>query len=294
MGIYDNGSYILNNNFKFRTFGKKVRKIISDAIFFTCKHLGNTEFFHKYYEFEFGKNSSKIELILNDGRRASFVGKVDRIDFCKSNDEMFINVIDYKSSIHDIDYGKIYNVLNIQTIAYMDYIIRLYRDNYNIDLNPCGIFYFTISKPIIKNKKNIDLIKETEKYYRYSGFIINDIKKINLIDKNILNNGNGSSISLKINKDGEISKVNSLESILSENEFSDILEFVHESVKDKIMEIYDGNIEVCPVLDDINQSRCSYCNYVGICKFTKKTNKFRIINELDKDLFFNLIRKGNN
>ncbi|EIA26253.1 Putative ATP-dependent nuclease subunit B, partial [Candidatus Arthromitus sp. SFB-4] len=91
---YDNGSYILNNNFKFRTFGKKVRKIISDAIFFTCKHLGNTEFFHKYYEFEFGKNSSKIELILNDGRRASFVGKVDRIDFCKSNDEMFINVID--------------------------------------------------------------------------------------------------------------------------------------------------------------------------------------------------------
>lgn len=291
---YDNGSYILNNNFKFRTFGKKVRKIISDAIFFTCKHLGNTEFFHKYYEFEFGKNSSKIELILNDGRRASFVGKVDRIDFCKSNDKMFINVIDYKSSIHDIDYGKIYNVLNIQTIAYMDYIIRLYRDNYNIDLNPCGIFYFTISKPIIKNKKNIDLIKETEKYYRYSGFIINDIKKINLIDKNILNNGNGSSISLKINKDGKISKVNSLESILSENEFSDILEFVHESVKDKIMEIYDGNIEVCPVLDDINQSRCSYCNYVGICKFTKKTNKFRIINELDKDLFFNLIRKGNN
>ncbi len=58
-----------------------MRKIISDAIFFTFKHLGNTEFFHKYYEFEFGKNSSKIELILNDGRRASFVGKVDRIDF---------------------------------------------------------------------------------------------------------------------------------------------------------------------------------------------------------------------
>lgn len=290
----ENKSYILNNNFKFRAFGQKIRKIVSDAIFFTSKHLGNTEFFHRYYEFEFGENSSKIELLLNDGRKASFVGKVDRVDFCKSKDETFINVIDYKSSVYDINYGKIYNVLNIQTIAYMKYIIRLYKDNYNIDLNPCGIFYFVISKPIIKNKKDIDLIKEIGKYYKYSGFIVDDIKKINLIDKNILNNGNGSIIPLKINKNGEISKVNSLNSILSKNEFIDILKFVDDSIKSKIIGIYDGNIDVCPVIEDINKSGCDYCNYIGICKFTKKTNNFRVIDELDKSSFFNLIRKGNN
>ncbi|BAK80572.1 PD-(D/E)XK nuclease family protein [Candidatus Arthromitus sp. SFB-rat-Yit] len=288
-----NKSYILNNNFKFKAFAQKIRKIVSDAVFFTGRHLSNTEFFHKYYEFEFGKTNSKIELVLNDGRKASFVGKIDRIDFCKSNNEVFINIIDYKSSIYDIDYGKIYNNLNIQTIAYMNCIIRLYRENYNINLSPCAIFYFTISKPVIKNKKGIDLIKEIGKYYRYSGFLIDDIEKINLIDRNVLN-GNGSIVSVKINKNGEIAKHNSSDSILTENEFNDMLEFVHNSIKDKILKIYDGNIEVCPVLDDMEQSKCSYCNYIGICKFTKHENKFKIVNELDKSSFLNLIRKGSN
>lgn len=290
--VLSDKKYILNSNFKFNVFGSKIKKIIIDAIFFTGKHLYNSDFTHELYEFRFGDMENSINISLEDGTKVPFVGKIDRVDLCKYGNEMLINIIDYKSSKRDIEYGKIYKTLSIQIIAYMKYILDIYRSKYDIDVNPCGIFYFTIYRKTITNKKDIDIDEELGKTYKYTGLMIDDIDKLKVLDKSLSENKN-IILPVKLKKSGEFSQASSLEGVLSESEFEDILEFVHNSITSILEEIYRGDISVRPVLDSVRDSKCSYCDYVSICKFTRQNNEYSILEKMDKDTFFNLIQRGN-
>lgn len=290
--VFSDRKYILNNNFKFNVFGHKIKKVIIDAIFFTGQHLYNSDFTHELYEFRFGDMDNIINISLRDGTKVPFIGRIDRVDLCKYNDEVLINIIDYKSSKHDIEYGRIYRTLNIQTIAYMKYILDIYRNKFDIKINPCGIFYFTIYRPTIKNKNDINLHMELGKRYRYSGIMIDDIEKLKLVDNNLFNSNN-LILPIKITKSGELSKQGPLDGVLSENEFDDMLKFVHNSITTLIEKIYEGDISVHPILDSVQDNKCSYCDHMSICGFTRKDNNYDILEKMDKDTFFSLIERGN-
>ena len=288
----ENSNYILNSNYKFKVFGNKIKNIVNDTIYILCKHLYNSEFYHKFYEFEIGSKGSTIEIETFMGNKVEFIGKIDRVDFCKYKGDTYVNIIDYKSSNRSFDYGMIYKNLNIQMIAYMKYLIDFYKNNYDSEIIPCGIFYFIVHRPIIKEKNVVDINKEIEKKYRYDGIFSSDVNKLSLIDKNILENSS-NIIPIKFNKSGEISKVgNTLEKILNDKEFSMLLNFVHDSIKNKIEKILKGNFEVKPILENQSCTKCSNCEYLSICKFSKKKNSFNIIDELNKEKFFELLEKG--
>lgn len=286
----ENKSYILNTDYKFRVFGNKIKKIINDSIFFTVKHLLNSEFFHKFYEFEIGNKNSRIQIEISDGRKIDFVGKIDRIDFCKYNGETYVNIIDYKSSIRSFDYGKIYQNLNIQTIAYMKYIIEIYKNIYHENIIPCGILYFTLHSPSIKDKYNVDVENEIHKNYKYEGIFTSDIEKLSLIDKNLIKN-TSNMIPIKINKSGEFVKTNYLDKILNDDEFMGLLNFVDESIKNKINKIFNGEIEIFPILENHSSKKCENCEYLSVCKFSKDINSFGTLSELCKEEFFDLIKR---
>ena len=288
----ENSNYILNSNYKFKVFGNKIKKIVYDTIFFMSKHLYNSEFYHKFYEFEIGSKGSEIEIETDVGTKVQFVGKIDRVDFCNYDGDTYVNIVDYKSSNRSFDYGMIYQNLNIQMIAYMKYLIDFYKENYNVDIIPCGIFYFTVHSPKVKAKDITDVKKQIEKNYRYDGIFSSDVKKLNLIDKNLFEN-TSNILPIKFNKDGEINKSSStLEKILDDKEFYILLNFVQESIKNKINKILDGNFEVTPVLENYSSSKCTYCDYLSICKFSKISNSFNVIEELNKIKFFELLEKG--
>lgn len=286
----ENENYILNTSFKFKVFGVKIKKIINDSIFFTARHLLNSEFFHKFYEFEIGNKKSKIQIEVFEGKKVEFVGKIDRVDFCTHNGETFVNIVDYKSSVRSFDYGKIYQNLNIQTIAYMKYILEIYKNIYEESIIPCGIFYFTLHSPNIKNKYNLDLHSEIQKNYKYEGIFTNDINKLMLIDKNLFDN-TSNILPLKVNKNGEFYKNASSDRILNDDEFSDLLEFVNNSIKAKLKKIFSGDFYVYPILETYSSKKCTNCDYLGVCKFSKNINSFEVLSDLDKIGFFDLIKR---
>lgn len=286
----ENSNYILNSSEKFKVFGNKIKKIVNDTIFFMSKHLYNSEFTHKFYEFEIGNKGSEIEIETLEGKKVQFVGKIDRIDFCKLDEETFVNIIDYKSSNRSFDYGKIYDNLNIQMIAYMKYLMDFYKVKYGKIIEPCGIFYFTIHSPIIKDGNDVG--KEKEKNYRYDGIFSDSISKLKLIDKNLLEK-NSNILPIRFNKDGNMYKdKGALEKVLSDKEFSILLEYVHNSIKNKISKILNGDLDIVPILDDSSLNKCSNCDYISICKFSKSTNCFKVVTELNKEKFFELLQEG--
>ncbi len=288
----NNLNYIVNSSLKFRVFGNKIKKIVSNSIIFVAKHSSESEFFHKFYEFEIGNENSKIEIKISENRKVQFSGKIDRVDFCKVKNNIFINIVDYKSGVKIFDYGKVYQNLNIQTIAYMKYIMKICNDFYDENIIPCGIFYFTLHSRNIKDKDELDLLKEVCKNYRYEGIFTSDIKVLSLIDKNLLRNLSSNILPIKLKKDRSFYKNDSSDRLLNESEFNDILNFVDYSIKCKLREIFQGNIDVYPVLDNKFSNKCLNCDYIGVCKFSKDINKFRVVIDLRKDEFFNLIKRG--
>ncbi len=281
----ENSSYILNKTPRFKAFGNKIKKIVKDSIYFTYNHLLNSEFFHKFYELELGRGDSKIEIEVSEGNVANFVLKIDRVDFCENENEILVNIVDYKSSNREIEYGKIYKVLNVQTIAYMKYLIDFYKNIYGKEMLPCGIFYFTLQSPNIKNKFELNLEDEIEKKFKYTGIFSSDIGKLVLIDKN-LNEKSSKIIPVSLKKDG----VRKNEKILSDNEFSVLLDFVYCSIKNTLIKIFSGEINIFPVLEDNSLKTCTNCDYLGVCKFSRSTNNFDVLVKLKKDEFFNLIK----
>ena len=287
----DNGNYILNTNSKFRIFGNKMKKIVSDSVFHIISHLVNSKFYHKFYEFEIGKENYKVKLDIGNEQMVNFVGKVDRIDFYENEEEIFVNVIDYKSSVRKINYGSIYQSLNIQTLAYMKYILEIFERIYNKTIVPCGVFYFILQNLNVKDKQNLNLEDEIYKNYKYDGIFINDLEKLKIIDKN-LENDFSKILPIRVNKNGEISKNVSSDKLLTDEEFNILLEFVHDSIEEKIREIFKGIIDVRPILENSCDNKCINCNYIGICKFSKSINSFGVLLDLNKEDFFLLLEKG--
>ena len=78
-------------------------------------------------------------------------------------------------------------------------------------------------------------------------------------------------IPVKINKDGRLS-ANS--SVLTEEEFEVISEFVQNHIVDVGNEIYSGNIEAAPYVNGAVSS-CGNCPYHSICGFDLRITGFR-------------------
>ena len=79
--------------------------------------------------------------------------------------------------------------------------------------------------------------------------------------------------------------------MLSDDEFIELLKFVDDSIKFRVRKIFNGNINVYPVLSDNSSRKCLNCDYLGICKFSRNTNLFKTMISLDKDDFFDLIKR---
>ena len=47
-------------------------------------------------------------------------GKIDRVDIAKCEDGKYIRIIDYKSSVKNIDFSDIYGGLQLQLITYLE------------------------------------------------------------------------------------------------------------------------------------------------------------------------------
>lgn len=284
-----NKNYIFTSNAKFKILTKRLNKLLYKSMQYIIDTLKQSDFevFGTEIEFKNGKEYAPIVIQNEDGRKIEITGKIDRVDISQNEDEKYIRIIDYKSSVKDIDLNDVIYGMQIQLLTYLDAISKEEKTT------PAGILYFNLIEPIIKSKKNAtseELEEEIRKQFKMKGLIIADVKVVKMMDKN-LERGYSKIIPAYIDSNDNISP--KLSSSATKEQFEMLQNYVIKTIKDISKEILKGKIDIKPYYKN-KQTPCLYCEYKPICKFdsNNKDNQYNYITKLKSEEIWEKIEEG--
>ena len=273
-------NYIFQSTAKYRLLAKKLKELVLKSMKYIIGTIRAGEFDVFGTEIEFNKNAKypPIKLDLENGKHVEIVGKIDRVDVASSGKEKYVRIIDYKSSVKDIDLNKVVAGLQIQLLKYMDAITEI--ENFL----PAGFFYFNLIEPIIKARKNAtdeEIEDKIKKLFKMNGLVLADVNVVRMMDSS-LKSGYSSVIPAYINNDNELSKKSS--NAISNEEFKKLQKNIKTTIKQISKEILGGNIDLKPYSKK-KKTPCDYCTYKSICQFDTSMcgNDFNYIKEEKKE-----------
>lgn len=282
-------NYIFSGTPKFIALTKKLKKVIYQSIDYIIEQLKNSKFELYGHELEFSEKAEfkPMKLELEDGNQVIVTGKIDRVDVAKVDDKQYVRIIDYKSSVKDVDLNQIVAGIQIQLLTYLDEI----SEQKNFESS--GVLYFNLLDTIVKASRNMtdeEIRKQLNKKFRMKGLVIADLDIIKMMDLRISSSSYSESVPVYLDKDGNISKSKS--SVLEKEQFDRLQKYTKHVIKEISKEIFSGNIDIKPYYMN-KKTPCEYCAYKAICNFDPKfkDNSYRYIKNYSKDYVIEEILK---
>lgn len=282
--------YIFNSSKKYIVLSRKLKKVVLEAIEYIVYTLKNSDFKVLGHEIEFS-NISKykpIKLELENNKKIEIVGKIDRVDIGKLDDKSYIRIVDYKSSIKNLDLNQVASGLQIQLITYLDAISEQEK------MIESGILYMPLIENIVKSENNLteeEIENRIRKNFKMQGLVLADVSVVKMMDTKLMT-GYSDIIPVYINKDGALSENNNT---LKQEEFKLLQNKVKKVIKEISREILKGKIDIKPYSYK-NKTGCDYCKFNSICRFNTgiKGNEYSYIKNVDKKLVLELIKQEEN
>lgn len=293
---YSNKISALDANSRNRYLKKKIERVLKRTAIILVEQLQRGDFSPKYTELNIGvidENDEKIKageyipsLELQTGENiVKLRGIVDRVDtFEDKNGDLYLNIIDYKSSKKDIDFTDTYEGIQTQLLVYLKAILDNGEELFGKKPKVAGVYYYHVDDPIIKDSDK-DIEDQILKSLKLKGFVLKDEELIYSIDRNI--GSNSDIIPAGIKKDGEFSKSSN---VFTEDEFDVILNYIESKITELSQNILDGNFDINPYRKKDGTNPCKYCDYISICQFDKALgNEYRQVDEIKKETFLDKI-----
>lgn len=280
--------YIFTSNNKFKILTNKLKRVVFQSMKYIIEGLKNSDFevIANELEFKRGKEYEPITLELEDGKKVEITGKIDRVDMAKTKKGKYIRIIDYKSSVKNIDLNEVVAGLQIQLLTYLDATCKIE------EVMPAGMLYYSLIEPILKtdnilNKEQIE--EEMKKKFKMNGLILADVNVVKIMDKT-LKTGASNLIPAYLDKEGNISKSKS--NSVSKEQFQDLMKHTNKLIKQIAKEILSGNIEIKPYYKNKNKrTACEYCEYKQICNFKEESNHYNYIENQKKEEILEKIKE---
>lgn len=265
--------YIFSSSAKFRLLTRRLKKVVYKSICYIVYSLKYSDFTIFGNELEFS-NTGKLKTITLDveGKKVEITGKIDRADTAKIEDKQYVRIIDYKSSVKDLDMNQVLFGLQIQLMTYLDALCD------QTDFEPSGVLYMSLIDNVVKNAKNLndeEIENKIRSNFKMKGLILADISIIRTMDKK-LQTGASDIIPVYVSKDGEISEKKS--SVINKKDFNELQIKVKEIIKQISYEILKGKIDIKPY-NYKKKTGCDYCKYKTICMFNTniKDNEYNFV-----------------
>lgn len=281
--------YKFSSTPKFKLLTNRLKKVVVQSIEYIVYTLKHSDFGILGHELEFShKGDFKPIKLQTEDNNIEITGKIDRVDVARLSDKQYVRIIDYKSSVKDLDLNQVMSGLQIQLITYLDAISE--QEPYE----PSGILYLGLIDNIVKSDKNLsaeEIENQIRKNFKMKGLILADVSVIKLMDNHLIN-GSSDIIPAYITKDGEISESKS--SVIYKNDFEKLTTKVKNIIKEISKEILKGKIDIKPYYYK-KKSGCDYCKFQTICMFNPslKNNEYFYVQNKEKSLILEDLRHQN-
>lgn len=279
--------YTFSSTAKFRLLTNRLKKVVIQSIEYIVYTLKHSDFSILGHELEFSNRGDfkPIELKTED-KNVIITGKIDRVDIAKLLDKQYVRIIDYKSSVKDLDMNQVMSGLQIQLITYLDAMSE------QQPFEPSGILYLGLIDNIVKADKNLseeEIENRIKKNFKMKGLILADVSVIKLMDNHLMT-GSSDIIPAYITKEGEISESRS--SVIYKNDFEKLTEKIKELIKEISKEILKGRIDIKPYYYR-KKTGCDHCKYQTICNFNPnmKHNDYFYVPNKEKTLILEELRE---
>ena len=186
-------------------------------------------------------------------------GKIDRVDTCKIENEIYVRIVDYKSSDRDLNIDDVLDGISLQLITYLSAFI----DASNEKIKPAGVMYFNLSDKYTKmdefendESKIAEVVAEK---MRMKGIFLKDIKVLEKMDYRLDSKERLINVSKRTVKSDAKSK-----SLLNSEEFDEVCKNIKQVLKNIGKEmILEGKTSISP---NKKIDACKYCKYSHICR----------------------------
>lgn len=285
---------ILHSSNRYQYIQKKLQDIIARATYVLSEQARATDFSPIGVEVGFGNDAdvlSPLILALPNGYELMLRGRIDRVDQAKLNEQLYLRIIDYKSSDRGLDLLEVYYGLALQMLTYLDVVLSQSEEWLGLKASPAGVLYFHVHNAMLSEDRMLpqDVIdQELFKKYKMQGLIQKDEQVAHMLDTTV-ETGHSQMLPFALKKDGSF-QANS--KVADEELFNDLRNHIHSLIVQAGISITSGEVELNP-FEYGQQNACTFCSFKSVCQFDpeiqdntfrrlQKMSEKRIIDEMQK------------
>ena len=287
-----NKNYIFSSSAKNIVLTRRLKKTVYQSIEYIVEQLKNSSFELYGHEIEFGNQSEfkPLKIDLPNGKEVTVTGKIDRVDIAKLDDKTVFRIIDYKSSVKDVDLNQFMSGIQIQLLTYLDEIAN------QKNMEGVGVLYFNLLDTIVKANKPMsdeELKKELNKNFKMKGIVVSDVKIVKMMDNKLGPSMSSEQIPVYLDKDENISS--GWSSAIDKEGFEKLQKYTKHIISEIAKDIYSGDISLKPFKMN-KKTPCEYCEYKSICNFDPKMekNEYNYISKMKKEEIIEEIKRRSN
>ena len=261
------GNTILKDNSRNEYMIKRLTDLADRTVWAIGKQLERGEFAPDAYEMNFLVDEHEV---LGD-KSLYMQGKIDRIDICEDDNNVYVRVVDYKTGKSDFDLLKTFYGLKLQLVTYMKAAQRIEKKRHpDKNIIPAGILYYNIDNPIIEvqsmpDEEDADYREAVDEMIlenlRMKGVVNEDTEIIRKMDDR---GGKSAVIPVAFKSNGELDMRSH---IYSTQKFEQLTDYVTEKSADMAAGIFGGNVDINPYHTQ-KEDACTYCPYHAVCGFS--------------------------
>jgi len=284
-------NYIFTASEKYKVLVSRLKRLLIKSIKYILYSIKVSDFEILGNEVEFKENKEypPIKISLDDGKTIEVIGKIDRVDIAKNSSGNYIRIIDYKSSVKNIDLNEVVAGINLQLITYLDAITKIEN------VIPAGVLYFSLLDPMLKLAKDAseeEIEDKIKKEFKMNGLILAEVNVVKMMDKNLVK-GASNIVPAYIDKEGNVSLAKP--GAVTKEDFENLQNQVNKTIKQIAKEMLSGNINIKPYYSMKNKKTpCEYCKYKSICNFDQNDCKgqYNYIPNYDKNVVLDSIKNS--
>lgn len=280
--------HVLSSSNRYRYITRKLQHVIAQATYVLSEQARVSGFSPVGIELGFGYKGGldPVRIPLPNNRELILKGRIDRVDKAELGDNLYLRIIDYKSSKRALSLEEVYYGIALQMLTYLHVVILQSKQWLNMEATPAGILYFHVHDAMLTNADNLNdqqIDKELFKQYKMNGLVLNDPDIAVLMDDQ-LSVGNSSVVPIGLKKDGNF---NAYSKIADVTNFELLRNHVHSLIKQAGLDIFSGNVKIDP-FENEQGNACRFCSFKSICQFDPilRENNYRRLAPLkDADVY---------